>query len=162
MASTYEPIATISLSGLSNYAFTAIPGTYTDLRLVIVEQTSTGVSETLTFNSDTATNYSYTQLYGDGTNALSTRATNANALNAGSGVSSPNFALAIYDIFSYAGSTYKSALITTSQDTNGSGTVRRRTGLWRSTAAITRIDLTLSSGTYSAGSTATLYGIKAA
>ena len=62
MASTYEPIATTTLgSAASSITFSSIPATYTDLRLVLVHtpSASTGNAQ-MQFNSDTATNYSYT------------------------------------------------------------------------------------------------------
>jgi hypothetical protein len=64
------------------------------------------------------------------------------------------------DIFSYAGSTFKTCLITRSSDQNGSGEVMREVSLWRNTAAITTILFRLStSGNYATGTTATIYGI---
>jgi hypothetical protein len=64
-----------------------------------------------------------------------------------------------YDIFSYAGSTFKTLLMTTSGDQNGSGWVERIVGLYRSTSAITSISIDASASTFAVGSTATLYGI---
>jgi hypothetical protein len=64
------------------------------------------------------------------------------------------------DIFSYAGSTNKTALVTSQSDQNGSGAVERSCGLWRNTAAITRIDIfPNSANNFATGTTATLYGI---
>ena len=70
--------------------------------------------------------------------------------------------LATLDIFSYAGSTYKTALSQLSNDNNGSGATASTVGLWRSTSAITSINLFMSGTTFQAGTTATLYGIKSA
>jgi hypothetical protein len=64
------------------------------------------------------------------------------------------------DIFSYAGSTYKTVLTNESTDMNGSGAATVAVQMWRSTSAITSISLNLSTSTIAAGSTATLYGIK--
>ena len=63
------------------------------------------------------------------------------------------------DVFSYAGSTNKTTLVTQSDDENGSGVVLRMAHLWRSTSAINEISLLVFSSTIAAGSTATLYGI---
>ena len=62
----------------------------------------------------------------------------------------------------YAGSTYKTMLTMDSNDLNGSGSVETTVGLWRSTAAINTITLSANADTFAAGTTATLYGIKAA
>lgn len=167
MPATYEPIATTTLgSAAANITFSSIPGTYTDLRLVMVVR-STVVATTadlrIDFNGDTAANYSRTNLSGDGTSALSSRSTGQtrlviarpNAASATAGI----FSLVTADIFSYAGSTYKTVLSTMANDNNGSGTVFNQVGLWRGTGAITSIVLTPQSNNFAADTTATLYGI---
>jgi hypothetical protein len=65
------------------------------------------------------------------------------------------------DLFSYAGSTNKTILTTTSTDKNGSGGVGRIVSLWRSTSAITGITITDGGAGFgwASGTTATLYGI---
>ena len=162
MAATYEPIATTTLT---NYAstidFTNIPATYTDLRIVLVGEHRSGTATVrMRVNSDTGTNYSSTELTGDGTSATSARNSSSSRINCGNA----NFnntlpSLITVDWFSYAGSTYKTCLVTTSQDRNGSGVVYRIVGLWRNTSAITSITMALSSGDYKDGTTVTLYGI---
>lgn len=159
MATTYEKIATTTVSGSSTttITFNSIAASWTDLRLVLVAESS-AAAPVLTFNSDTATNYSRTQLYGDGASAASNRTTNASSLTLAAGTTGiPRFSN--LDIFSYGGSTYKTSLLQISADDNGSGNVRNYVNLWRSTAAITRIDLTVAAGYLVAGTTATLYGI---
>ena len=165
MAATYEPIATTTLgSAASSITFNSIPATYTDLRVVLVGTTTATANCWLTFNSDGATNYSDTLIYGTGASAGSNGHSSATkiVLN-GSGntnTSTPTFYSA--DIFSYAGSTYKTCLTTGNGDLNGSGDVNRAVGLWRSTSAITSVILTAGSSTWKTGTTATLYGIKSA
>lgn len=169
MASTYEPIATSTVSGstTSSITFSSIPSTYTDLRIVFVGQNNTGNSPVpkITFNSDSATNYSYTVLQGDGSSPGSTQTSNSTSIYIGNSanLSATNSAWALYnvDIFSYAGSTYKTLLSFASADKNGSGNVNNIVGLWRSTSAITSLTIasTVSTWYLSAGTTATLYGI---
>ena len=156
MPSTYEPIATTTLgSAASTITFSSIVGTYTDLRLVF-NLITPGYDSTLTVNGDSGTNYSYTLIRGNGTSAVSGRGTSTAGVILDYNASSP--ALFTVDFFSYAGSTNKTFLTTSSEDANGSGTVDRKVGLWRNTAAITSV--TLSSTNMSIGTTATLYGIK--
>lgn len=160
---TYEPIATTTLgSAASSITFNSIPSTYTDLRIVFVGTGSTNDDFKLRYNGDTGTNYSRTDLYGNGTTASSARAVNGADIRIGASDGlDGNIALATIDIFSYKDSTYKTCLITYSHDKNGSGYVYRTVGLWSNTAAITTI--TLSQGAnFATGTTATLYGIKAA
>jgi len=160
MATTYDKIATTTLSSTSaTITFSSIAASWTDLRLVFTCSTTANADAYIRFNSDSATNYSYTYLAGDGTAASSARATSAtyiygDALGA-TGTNQMNFFT--WDIFSYAGSTYKTALATSSMDKNGSGNVNEIVGLWRNTAAITSI--VIAGGTYNIGSSATLYGI---
>lgn len=164
MPATYEPIATTTLGSATNtITFNSIPGTYTDLRLVFLVNTASASGDPvrLRINNDTGTNYSYTYLDGSGTAAASARATNGTiiplGLNATTSTTIPTFYTA--DFFSYAGSTNKTILSTGNADKNGSGYIVVNVGLWRSTAAITRIDLINPSSDFNTGSTATLYGI---
>ncbi len=165
MAVTYEPIASTTLgSSTSTITFNSISGSYTDLRLVVVPVSGGSTDDmSITFNNDTATNYSRTRLYGDGSAASSARSTSQSniTLDAGATNVSTTPSLRTIDIFSYAGSTFKTVLTTTNCDKNGSGAVMYMVGMWRSTSAITRVDV-ISSGNFASGTIATLYGIKAA
>lgn len=165
MPATYSPIATTTLStSASSFTFSSIPGTYTDLRLVIVPITGSASDDNfvLRFNGDTTGNtlYSMTKLSGNGTAASSSRIGNDEWWNliVGRGVSSTPTMQSV-DLFSYAGSTFKTGLITSQADNNGSGTVVRQVGLYRSTSAITQITVSTLSNNLVAGTTATLYGI---
>ena len=163
MPATYEKIATTTLgSAATTLDLTSIPATYTDLRLVVVgaDNDSAGYNIRFQYNNDTGNNYSFTDLRGDGSSASSLRVSNDNYIFAGSMPADINVPfLATLDIFSYAGSTYKTTLVESSTDKNGSGSTRRLVGLWRSTSAITSVKLISNGGTYKAGTTATLYGI---
>jgi hypothetical protein len=169
MASTYEPIATTTLgTAASSFTFSSIPATYTDLKLVFVGTcTSTTHSTYIRFNSvSTGGLYSQTYIYADGTSVLTSRYASQNQ------ISNDGYALEIsatipelieIDIFSYAGSTNKTFLSRVSQNRNGSGATGATVGLFRSTSAITSITLTSDFfATFAIGTTATLYGIKAA
>ena len=163
MPTTYEPIATTTLgAAAATITFSSIPTTYTDLSIIM---TATGSSESLgqlRFNGDTASNYSSTYLYGNGTSALSSRRTSRAGIDFFEGsVSTTIPSLAIINIFSYTStSVNKTCLITGSLDRNGSGEVENIVGLYRSTAAITSITLRGNGMNWASGTTATLYGIK--
>lgn len=164
---TYEPIATASISGVTSYDFTSISGSYRDLKLVIVARTNTADNLSIQVNSDTASNYSETGLMGNGTTASSWRRSSTTYIRPTNGVGTPTaantFMLAVFDFMSYSGSTNKTILMTASNDQNGSGDTVRGVGLWRSTSAITAIKVLTNFGaTFQSGTTATLYGIKAA
>ena len=164
MASTYEPIATTTLgSAASSITFSSIPSTYTDFRVVLVAKgTVSGNDINMTFNSS-ATGYSRTYLQGNGTTAASGRQTSTTRILVNrNGTSSTNFNLFEIDVFSYAGSTYKTCLVAGSEDENGSGITSRIVGLWSNTSAITSLALAVGADNFAVGTTATLYGIKSA
>jgi len=161
MPKTYTPIATLKLSSdTSGASFTNIPQTYTDLVVVFNGNGSGGTTGynnyTFTFNNDTASNYSRTRLQGDGSNAGSVRDANVArhdifVPNAGEGPGT-----SIINIMNYSNTTtFKTALWRDSFVATG-GFVVAWVGLWRSTAAITRIDFP---NTFKSGSSWTLYGI---
>jgi hypothetical protein len=167
MPVTYEPISTSTLSsGASSITFSSIPSTYTDLKVVLVELSSNTATQRVRFNSDTGSNYSTVMLAG---NAAGTTASGSNYSSSSgiitdwyAGGSSTSPAIKTLDIFSYTGGTFKTILINNNNDHSGSGTSEASVGMWRSTSAITSITLTRDGGTYNTGTTATLYGIKAA
>jgi hypothetical protein len=161
---TYEPIATTTVSGTTNAInFNSIPSTYTDLRLVLFATSNANINAYMTFNSDSAANYSVTYLMGDGTSASSSRLSSQYdiKLTTSTAINNGSVNLFTVDIFSYAGSTNKTALKVQSSDRNGAGAVDRAVILWRNTAALTSIQIS-SGSSLTTGTTATLYGIKAA
>ena len=162
---TYIPIATQTLgSAAASITFSSIPGTYTDLRLVVSNAMTVAGGNDLQFrfNGDTATNYSITGMHGSGTAATgvttpSTTIIDPDASSAvGTSATIPN--LYMMDVFSYAGSTNKTCLIVNSEDHNGTGDVGVSVALWRSTAAITSITALCGSNLLT-GTIATLWGI---
>jgi hypothetical protein len=170
MPTTYEPIATTTLgSATGTVTFSSISGTYTDLILVTQLSASTDSSAIeIRFNDDTASNYSITDLYGNGSSAGSARASNATFgyLNyyVTPETATTNSYNSIVNIMNYSNSTtYKTYLCRNNNAESGAayGGAEAIVGLWRNTNAITKITLTIN-GTFNSGSTFTLYGIKSA
>ena len=161
MPSTYEPIATQTASGsVSTYTFSSIPSTYTDLILV----TNFGAAATdayVRLNSDSGANYSQTWLEGRASGAVSGRYTNRNQFNLvyeGFATGSINIT-GIFQLMNYANTTtYKTGIW---REGEVSTSVEAHVGLWRSTAAVNSLTV-YAGGNFVAGSTFTLYGIKAA
>ena len=170
MPATYEPIETQTLVGTSSaVTFSSISASYTDLVVVVSVNATSGAPITrIRFNSDTGTNYSYTALSGSGTSALSTR--EASATNGYICVyhtiptAANTFSTMIANIQNYSNSTtYKTCISRAA--TIGAPTyngTEATVSLWRNTAAITSIEIAPTSSTFAAGSTFTLYGVKAA
>lgn len=162
MPATYEPIATTTLgSAAASITFSSIASSWTDLRVVLTCTVAVAGQPFIRFNNDSTTLYSRTYVLGNGAAASSGRNSTGPLvyLLASGNASTTIPSLYTIDLFSYAGSTNKTFLITSSNDQNGSGTTHSMVGLYRSTSAITRIDL-LGDTNYAAGTTATLYGIK--
>lgn len=162
---TYEPIATTTLASAANaITFSSIPATYTDLVVVFNALCSTGGTTGQMLLNNATTGYSATFLRGTGSAAASNRFTSDSSLTVMyQALSSTVPSHARINIFNYTGSTYKTVLIEDAQDYNGSGQVMRSVGLYQSTSAITSIKLQASGGAnLDIGTTATLYGIKAA
>lgn len=157
---TYEKIATTTLSSASaDITFSSIAGTYTDLRAVLVNKGGTSGCR-LQFNSDTGSNYSVQSLIGTGASAAAANANSSDRISLeyyGMDATIPS--MYTVDIFSYAGSTYKTVLGTAAEDFNGSGSTSVRVGLWRSTSAINAVKLFTVGTAFQSGTTATLYGI---
>lgn len=162
--STYTPIATQTLgSTASTVTFSSIPSTYTDLVLVCNPTTNVTTGQiTIRLNGDTGTNYSRLILWGNASTAGS--ATYANEAYAYTGYYTTVYTVPTTNIFNFSNysntSVFKNIL---GRSNNTSEAVISSLNLWRSTSAITSIELGISvAGTYSIGSSFTLYGIKAA
>jgi hypothetical protein len=168
--STYEKIQSTTLPSSTQFiTFSSIPATYTDLVLVFQ---ATAASANMNFDIrigngtvDSGSNYSMTYLLGGSGGAQSNRTSNQDRLRVGNSAyvqSSGGVFTAISHFMNYSNTTtYKTAI---SRDGNvNQSVVESSVGLWRSTAAINIITLgDFGGATMAAGTTATLYGIKAA
>jgi hypothetical protein len=156
---TYAKIATTTLaSTATEYTFTSIPSTYTDLVLVVAGQSASAGSSALRVGNgsiDTGSNYSYTNLKGNGTTATSARASSITLGYIGEIYSSQT--VTIINIMDYSNTTtFKTFL---SRSNNAGNAVSTWVSLWRSTAAINQVRF-LSGDTMQIGTTLTLYGIE--
>ena len=165
--STYTPIASVTLSSAqSSVTFSGIPQTYTDLVVVVTGTVSVdNYGGWLQINSDTGSNYSWTDLSGNGTTAQSNRGSSiGNTSNWYAGPkqgwsnTSPN--MTILNIFNYTNTTTNKTWISRTANPSSTGGTEATVGLYRSTSAVTSITLGVqSSGTYGSGSTFNLYGV---
>lgn len=163
--STYTPIASVTLSSAqSSVTFSGIPQTYTDL-IVVCNFGTTSVSPSpslvFQFNGDTGTNYSMTNLRGNGTTTGSSRQTSATSMNFiyfdGSTIVETVFA----NIMNYSNTTtFKTVLGRGNSVSNTASGTQASVGLWRSTSAINSITVLLDTATtFLAGTTFNLYGV---
>jgi hypothetical protein len=167
----YESIATVTVAagGASSVDFTSIPSTYAHLQIRgIARGTRSDVADGITvqFNSDTASNYSYHYLRGNGTGAY-TGSWNQTSIPLEDTMSAATSGSSIFggivtDILDYANTNkYKTLRNLGGNDRNGAGDIGLQSGNWRNTNAITNIKL---GALYGAGfaqySSFALYGIK--
>jgi len=164
MPITYDNIATTTLgSAAASFTFSSIPATYTDLKIVCSNITSAAGAVQLSWNSDQSSLYSATSIYGTGTTAVTQSFLNdSRVLIIGyvGGPSNTNPSFATIDLFNYAGSTFKTALIQQNVNYNGSGGVANNVSCYRSTNAISSILFYTNGANLNAGCTFTLYGVK--
>lgn len=165
-APAMQAIANITLGAeSSSVTFSNIPQTYRDLRLVVsVKHTNASRYTTFRINSDSGSNYSAVQMFGNGSTAQS-----ANYSNGGQFVlannyfeSSSEFTVGTLDFLDYSATDKHKTLLWRS---GLAGTVvNASSGRWASASAITTIFLDSTAGgsnTFVAGSTFTLYGVLA-
>lgn len=152
---TYTPIQSYTASGSSStISFTSIPSTYTDL---VIQYTAVNPSTyfVIRFNNDSGSNYSFTQVYGDGSSAAST---------GGGGTSffgrATTYGTQQMHVMNYSNSsTYKTTLFA---ERDPAVVTAEKVCLWSSTSAINQIDFISGGGNITAGGIFTLYGIAAA
>lgn len=169
--STYTPIATTTLgSAVGSYTFTGISNSYTDLILIATLKVGGTASNAMILrvgngSIDTGSNYSFTNLIGNGSTATSGRGSSQTSisLTQGNQLAPANLQnVYIMNFQNYSNTTtYKTALLRTSLIESSSGFASSTVGLWRSTSAIDQIQISTTDN-LQAGSTLTLYGIKAA
>jgi hypothetical protein len=162
---SYESIATLSGTGSSGtIAFTSIPSTYKHLQIRAKYEASATDNPLMRVGGssiDTAANYSWHHLWGDGANANSNASSSASFTYFGYSTNATNPNSVIVDILDYASaSKNKTFRIFAGQDNNGSGELALWSGSWsNSSTAIGSISF-ITTGTFSTSSRFALYGIK--
>lgn len=163
MAITYTPITTQTLaSNETSIVFSSITSIYTDLRLVISGFILGDVY--IRFNSDNSTNYSQTVLasHSSSLSGSSSRVSNTSTIYSDfyGGYNGVVPAQITWDIMRYSNTTTYKSILGRSGIVSAQPAMNYAAMMWRSTSAINTISL--AGGTFNAGLTATLYGIKAA
>jgi len=168
---SYESISTVTVGGggSASISFSSIPATYKHLQLRFFVGTNRAAPISrdtfkVQFNSDTAANYSYHELNGDGASVVASGNASTTFIVSGTAGGGGFFGASVLDILEYTNTnTYKTirSLSGVSDNTGGYGLVDFRSGNWRSTSAITSMTLSVSVGTaFTEYSQAALYGIK--
>lgn len=168
MANTYEAIATNTLgSAAASVTFSSISGAYTDLVLIISARGTTSASSTSVYftTNISGSNYSSTWLVGNGSASASSRYTSLGqgylGYIAGGTTSSDSRGNIIAQFMNYSNTTTNKTVI--SRGNVAEAETAAYVSLIRGTSALSTITVGEGGGNnFVAGSTFTLYGIKAA
>jgi len=166
----YDSLATVTVSSaIPTITFAGIPNTYKHLQIRALARSTFADTNTypdIRFNGDSAANYSWHILDGNGSTAYASAG--ANQTSAGvptftAGNSTANiFGVLIMDILDYANTTNnKTVRYLGGHDQNGSGILRFSSGSWRNTSAINSVTFTAIGGANWAVNTQfSLYGVR--
>lgn len=158
---------TVGSGGAASIAFSSIPQTYTDLKLVLSTRSSAGANAwsdyVVSFNSTSSSvNWATRVVYGTGSTVASASTTVAYlGVGEGNAGTASVFGNTEFYIPNYASSNNKSVSVDSVSENNATASLATIvTGLWSNTSAITSISITdFNGGNFVQYSSATLYGI---
>ena len=172
ISTSFESIATVTVGagGSSSANFTSIPSTYKHLQVRVLGRNTRASSSDdraiLRFNSDSGSNYSYHYIYGNGSSVAVTGQTNQTEIDyaiyfTASTAQANTFGVGIIDILDYGDTNkYKTVRCLSGYDLNGSGVAWMTSGSWRSTSAVTSVNVIPANGNFPQYTSIALYGIK--
>ena len=155
---TYDLLDSVTLaSSASSVTFSSISQDYGDLVLIMDVLGSGGTTTPrYQFNSDTGANYSYVQMFGDGSTPQSYSGTGQTRISELSASTTTRNITTIQIMDYSATDKHKAVLSRSNRADNG---VLGMASRWANTAAITSIEVFVTSNNFAAGSTWHLYGI---
>ena len=168
MANTYTLISSNVLSSsAASVTFSSIPATYTDLVLKVSARSDFAGTDIIkyTINSDSGSNYSWTQLLGNGSAASSTRGSNTYArggyIDNANQTASTFGSVEIY-LPNYTSTSSRPASVFSADETNATAAnIGAFATLYAGTAAISSLVFSsINGGNFISGSSFYLYGIK--
>lgn len=143
-------------SNTASVNFTSFGG-YTDLVLIINGTASTEATDQMRFNGDTGANYAYCELTGNGASGRAANQTRCLLGNTWTGRYTKEIVM-----YNYSNTNMRKTVSSRSGYTAGTYANSLWANLWNNTAAITSFGVGPDTGTMTAGTTLTLYGILAA
>ena len=159
---TFTQIGTaqvVGAGGAANITFTSIPNTYTDLCLVVSARGLSSASYLNVLPNGSTSSLSGRYVYGNGS-SVSSGSLAPIIYIAESTFTANTFGNGMVYIPNYAGSSYKSISIDSTQENNATNSqIILQAGLWSDSTAISSITLTPNASTIAQYSTAYLYGV---
>ena len=166
MANTFIAIQTVTVGsgGSASMAFTSIPQTYTDLKVVMSARGTRSEIQSnsrISFNGNTS-NFTAKYLEGQGTGVASGSSARFLGAVPAANATASTFGNSEFTVPNYTSANHKSYSAYTTTENNGADAyIYFVAGLWSDTSAITSITIDSSSAdNFAQHSTATLYGIK--
>jgi hypothetical protein len=157
---------TVGSGGAASIDFTGIVGTATDLVLLLSLRATTDVAGTYNFVNmnvnSSGTNFNRRLLQGTGSSAASFSDTTDRQIALINGNSSTASTFSNHSVYfpNYSGSTQKSFSVDSVHETNATAAYQQLQAIiWPSTAAITSLTLTPTSGNFAQHSLASLYSV---
>jgi len=131
----------------------------------ILPSSTSFYTPSLQFNGDTASNYSGTWVYGQGSSAASSRNSSQTQMALDNYAATPavGYPMTVnFSVMNYSNTTTNKTVISRGNDVFASaGETSATVGLWRSTSAITSLTVKGNGANFAVGSTFSLYGIAA-
>ena len=169
----YDALATVTVpsGGAANITFAGIPTGYKHLQIRSLTRSSEAATIGgiyMQMNNDTASNYSWHRLFGDGSSAQAGAASTTTWILCGiapstnwSGTSNM-FSANILDVLDYSSVVKnKTVRALTGVDVNGGGNIALHSGAWYNTStAVTSITFSPFNGSWQQYSQFALYGVK--
>ena len=161
----YDSLATVTLSATTaSVTFAGIPAGYKHLQIRGISKPSTSgdYDWSIQFNSDTSSNYSKHQVFGDGSTVYATGSASQTQIP-GAFNQYTDFGGFIVDILDYQNTSKNKTVRTlTGVDRNGNGLIGMRSGYWNNTTAVSSIQIIPTSGSSGIAqySQFALYGVK--
>jgi len=159
---TYKALATVTLgSSAATVTFGSIPATYRDLVMILNCKILTGTPfPRARVNGDSGSNYFRLSVVGNGSTATSTTSTSTVLALSGDASASTDFNYNTITNFMDYSATDKHKTVV-SRGNNSAVATAISANRWTNTAAITSIEVSLTSSSFDVGSTFNLYGIVA-
>lgn len=170
-AAAYELISTSLISTTTSsvtFDVSTLASTYKHLQLRVAGRADNSGSHYVymgvRFNSDTGANYSVHELYGAGSSVASggagAQTSAAIGYVTGAAATSGNFGATVADILDPFSTTKNKTIRGLAGVASTSPLVDLRSSAWYSTAAVTSINVLVTSGSFVSGSRLSLYGIR--
>jgi hypothetical protein len=157
---TYIALATVTLgASAASVTFGSIPATYRDLIIVATATATQSTFGRMRFNGDSGTNYFFVRMSGNGSSATSTFGSSLGAAYLGEIAKSNTGAILQMNVsvMDYS-ATDKHKTLLARADAAATGT-DATASRWASTAAITSLLIFPDDGSWTSGSTFSLYGV---